>query len=130
MFIDSRHPWLRQFFLVALMCAALCGCGGGREGTNLPLNEEDAREACRSFLTAWKSGEKSADLAPDIIGKDEDWDAGQKLVSFEVLPNEMNDGSNLHIPVQLTLRDKQQRSSVLNVTYTVGTYPSVTVFRD
>ncbi|MDB5386478.1 MAG: hypothetical protein JWM11_2124 [Planctomycetaceae bacterium] len=125
--------WIKQLscllFVLGMFCFTLPGCSTG-EGRNLPLNKDAAHQACESFLAAWKSGDRSIDLEPDIIGKDEDWSAGQKLISFEFLPDERSDGSNLHIPVRLTLANAQRQQSVLDVTYIVGTYPSVTVFRN
>ena len=118
--------WTRR--LLVLLCLVIPGCSS--EGRTLSLDKEAARDACQDFLTAWKTGEKTSELAPDIIGRDEDWDAGQKLVNFELLPNEMDGGSNLHIPVRLTLKKVQGGESQLNVTYIVGTSPQVTVFRE
>lgn len=115
--------------LLLALCLATMGCGSS-EGRNLPLDMDLARDACKDFLEAWKSGDKAADLAPAIIGKDEAWDAGEKLTDFEFLPNESDGGSNLHIPVRLTVKSPQGRESKLEVTYIVGTYPKVTVFRD
>jgi hypothetical protein len=50
-------------------------------------------------------------------------------VAFELLPNEENDGTNLHIPVELTLKDDKGKESKPKVLYIVGTSPVVTVFR-
>jgi hypothetical protein len=119
----------QRLVILALVCLVSAGCSSG-EGRNLPLKQELARESCKKFLTAWQEGRKSQELLPGIIGKDEDWDGGQKLISFEVLPNESNDGSNLHIPVRLTLANPQGQQYLLDVTYIAGTYPKVTVFRD
>lgn len=127
MTIRSIATWSRR--LLVLSCVVAAGCGGGN-GRTLPLNKDAARDACKEFLEAWKKGDKSADLAPNIIGNDADWEAGQKLTDFEFLPNEMDGGSNLHIPVQLTLKDAQGQESKREVTYIVGTSPKVTVFRD
>jgi hypothetical protein len=126
MTISLIAKWSRW---LVLLCVVLAGCSGG-EGRTLALDQDAAREACKEFLNAWKSGEKSDDLQPAIIGKDEDWSAGAKLLEYELLPNEMDGGSNLHIPVRLTLKNAQGSESKLDVTYIVGTSPKVTVFRD
>lgn len=115
-------------WLLVLWCLTFAGCGS--EGRNLSLNKEAAREACKDFLNAWKEGEKSSDLEPSIYGRDEDWDAGLKLIEYEILPKEHDGGSNLHIPVLLTLKNAQGAESKVEVTYIVGTSPKVSVFRD
>jgi hypothetical protein len=119
----------RSRWLLILLCLLSVGCGGG-EGRTLSLNKDAARDACTEFLEAWKKGGKSADLQPAIIGKDSDWEAGQTLTGYELLPNEMDGGSNLHIPVRLTLKNAQGREEQQDVTYIVGTSPKVTVFRE
>ncbi len=125
--IRSIATWLRR--LLVLLCLVIAGCGGS-EGRNLSLDEDVARDSCKEFLETWKSGGKAAELEPDIIGKDQDWDAGHKLVNYEFLPNEMDGGSNLHIPVRLTLNKTQGGEVKLDVVYIVGTTPKVSVFRD
>jgi hypothetical protein len=117
----------RVLMLIAVS-AALTGCGQGAR--SLALDQPQARDACTSFLTAWKDGKKLADLKPAIVGRDYAWDAGKKLKDFEILPQEKNDGTNLHIPVRLTLADDKGKESTSNVTYVVGTSPVVTVFRE
>lgn len=122
----AKQPEKRQ--VLALLCVMLIGCS--HSARNLSLDKEQAREACKTFLTAWKNGDTYIDLEPDITGRDHDWDAKKKLVAFELLPNETNDGTNLHIPVRLTLKDTQRRETQTVGTYTVGTSPVVTVFRE
>ena len=104
------------------------GCGYSAQ--DLSLDQDEARNACQTFLKSWQDGSTSKSLEPDIVGTDEDWSAGQKLVSFEVLPDETNDGTNLHIPVRLKMADAAGKESQAEVTYCVGTSPVVTVFRD
>ena len=104
------------------------GCGYSAQ--DLALNHDEARNACQTFLTSWQNGATSKSLEPGLIGTDEDWSSGQKLVSFEVLPEQTNDGTNLHIPVRLKLADASGKESAAEVIYCVGTSPVVTVFRD
>jgi len=97
---------------------------------SVPVNETTAADACQQFLEAWKDGLELADLSPKIIGSDVAWSNGQKLVSFEILPNEVSDGTNLHIPVKLVLTDEKGAEQKTTVSYAVGTHPSITVIRD
>jgi hypothetical protein len=117
----------RRLAALALLGTLLAGCD--QSARSLSLDETQALEACSTFLKAWQEGRTPADLKPDIVGSDYDWAAGQRLVSFEVLPEKKSDGTNLHIPVRLTLQDGAGKESQADAIYTVGTSPVVTVFR-
>ena len=118
---------------VAFLMLALCGAlvsGCGYSAQQLSLDEDKARESLNTALKAWQEGKKPADLKPGIIVGDEDWNAGLALTSFKVLPDETNDGTNLHIPVELALKAPAGVEQKSNVLYIVGTSPMVTIFRD
>ena len=122
---------IAQLCLPAVLAVfLLSSLGCDRSARSLSLDQSLAREACSRFLTAWQEGGQASQLKPDIIGRDYAWDAGQKLVAFEFLPGEFNDGTNLHIPVRLTFKDAQGKESRSEATYVVGTSPVVTVIRD
>jgi hypothetical protein len=110
-----------------LVAVVVSGCD--RSARSLSLDEPKAREACTTALNAWKEGKKPADLKPGIVVGDETWDSGKSLSAFEILPDEKSDGTNLHIPVRLTLKDGKGKESKMEVLYIVGTSPVVTVFR-
>lgn len=112
----------------ALVCCLAFGCE--QTARDLALDQDKAHEACEAFLTAWKEGKQVEDLKPEIIGRDYAWDAGDQLVSFGFLPGEKNDGTNLHMPVELTLKDSKGKESKSKVIYVVGTSPVVTVIRE
>lgn len=132
----SRMP-LRSFtaivhralcLVVATSCfILLVGCE--RNARGLSVNTTAARDACQTFLTAWKDGKKSQDLAPKITGKDSDWDSGYILESFEILPEERSDGANLFLKVRQTVKTPAGAQQQQEVGYVVGTSPVVTVFR-
>jgi hypothetical protein len=112
-----------------LVAAALVGCQ--QTSRDLPLDQDVARSACERALMAWQEGKAPADLKPEIVVGDHDWKSGRKLVAFEMLPeDEFNDGTNLHIPVRLTLQDDTGKESSADALYVVGTSPVITVFRD
>ncbi|MBX3442925.1 MAG: hypothetical protein KF774_11005 [Planctomyces sp.] len=117
---------------LGLLLLAVCLCSAGCEKTarDLHLDEVLAHESCEKFLTAWKDGRSADELKPAIIGRDYAWDAGDKLIAFEVQPDVFNDGTNLHIPVKLSLESKSGQASTSNVVYVVGTSPVITVIRD
>lgn len=123
--LEKRLP---QLFLSIVVAMAAAGCT--QTSRDLALDEAKAREACTTALEAWKAAKQPADLQPDIIASDYAWKDGQTLVSFELLPGETSDGTNLNIPVKLTLKNAQGKESISKATYTVGTSPVVTVIRD
>lgn len=113
--------------MLALLCVASFGCGGPR---GQPVNTATAKDACKTFLQAWQDGKKAEDLKPGIIGADREWNAGKKLVAFEILSDEAHQGTQLRMSVKLTLKDDKGAESNSTVSYTVSTAPVVTVLRD
>jgi hypothetical protein len=113
--------------LLLLCLIGVIGCE--RNARGLSVDKAGARQACTTFLTAWKDGKKATDLKPKITGKDSDWEAGKTLESFEILPEERTDGANLFLTVRRTIKAPEGASQQQEVGYVVGTSPIVTVFR-
>ncbi len=124
---------LAMTFRLPLIGVLLCGvlaAGCQRTARDLKLSQPTAREACTTFLTAWKEGKKADELKPKIYGRDQSWDDGQKLIDFELLAEEKTDGVTLFVPARLTLQDAKGKESKSTVTYAVATDPVITVIRD
>lgn len=117
-----------RLLVLALLVVAATGCQ--RTARDLSLDETQARDACKTVLEAWQAGQSPEQLKPGIIASDYAWADGKTLVAFEFLPGEKSDGTNLHIPVKLTLSGGNGKESTSKATYTVGTDPVVTVIRD
>ena len=113
--------------VVGLLFVMCLGCGGSPGNT--PVNESVAIEACETFLDAWRDGLTPQDLQPRILGSDYVWDSGYKLISYELLPDEKNNGTSVEISALLTLEDGRGVITKSNAIYTVGTSPEVTVIR-
>lgn len=109
-----------------LICGLSMGCEFGQAPT---VNESVAHDSLITFLDAWSGGETPDDLQPGIIGKDQAWSAGHKLVSYEII-DEKPMGTSLHISTKLTLENSNGVKKTPTATYIVGTSPIVTVFRD
>jgi hypothetical protein len=122
--IAERPRWM---LALTISCVVLAGCG--RSARSLSLSQPKAREACIAFHAAWKEGKKVGDLAPKIIGRDSEWELGKTLESFELLPEQHSDGTNLHMKVRRILKDDKGREIAQEVAFVVGTSPVVTVFR-
>ncbi len=127
MTIRSMTTWLCRLLVLVLLSVVSIGCGGPRGG---PVDSSKVQDVLKTFLKAWQDGKKADDLKPDIVGVDRDWSAGKKLVSFEIKPNETNQGTTLRFSVQLTLKDDKGTESKSTAIYNVTTAPAVTVIRD
>jgi len=114
---------------VAALAFLVTTCGCDTSARSLHLDEVQARESLTNSLEAWKAGKTSDDLKPEIIMSDWDWKAGNTLVDYEFLSDERSDGTNLHIPVRLSLKDAKGKSSKPEVIYVVGTSPVITISR-
>ena len=127
MTIRSMTTWPCRLLMLVLLCVVSVGCGGPRGG---PVNPTTAKDTLKAFLQAWQDGKKAEDLKPGIIGADREWSAGKKLVAFEILTDEANQGTRLKMSVNLTLKDDKGTESKSTVNYAMSTAPVVTVLRD
>lgn len=122
--VTNQSCWLLTWALVFI---AVTGCG--HNARYLTVDESAARDALTTFLTAWQSGQEAADLEPQIVGRDSDWQPDRTLESFEVLPEDRNDGANLYLTVRRTIKPEKGPVIKEEVGYVVSTSPSITVFR-
>ena len=112
----------RTLVLVAL---GLCG---GCQPTAGPVDMPKAKQALVAALDAWKRGDKLESLKPVVV-QDMDWSAGAMLVSYELAGDAKDDTFSLRCPVKLKLV-AEGKEVERSVTYTVGTSPVTTVFRE
>ncbi len=115
----------------ALLLAAvlLAGCGGSPKLT--PADPKKAVASLKTTLEKWKSGASIDALQkekPAVYAVDEDWQAGLKLVSYELRDVIDQGGVTARIPVRL---DIQSPSGFLSreVEYRVQTEPVVSIVR-
>ncbi|MEI8384210.1 MAG: hypothetical protein WCJ09_29140 [Planctomycetota bacterium] len=112
--------------LCALLLMTVAGCGASAR--TYPLNADLARSSVKEAMQAWVDGKSPKDLKPRIIVGDPEWEAGLKLESFEIIPNdELTDGSNLHLRVKRKLSSGGQFAES-TVKYIVSTSPVITIF--
>jgi hypothetical protein len=79
---------LAELLLPVLVCAIANGCKQGPAG---PLTVAEGREAVKSMLEAWQSGQPAKGLetaSPAIQVGDPDYVKGKKLASYEILSEE------------------------------------------
>ncbi len=114
----------------ALALGAAAGCSSGP--VHAPVDAEKARATLRTALESWKKGDKVDALqaaSPPVYVIDAEWQAGAKLVGYEVTgPGEEKD-AHLFCPVRLTLREPGGKEVKRDVTYIISTAPNLTVSR-
>lgn len=118
--------------IVTLAAALAAGCSGGGSGAAGAVDAPKAREALKAALDGWKRGDKPEKLqsaSPPMTVSDMDWQAGAKLLSYQMKDDGKEYGPNLNVPVDLTIRTPQGKEAKKTVSYVVGTSPTVTVFR-
>jgi hypothetical protein len=120
--------------VAALLAIGLGGaaCSPGPR-TAAPVDATEAREALTAALDAWKAGKKPSDMksgSPPMTVQDMDWESGQKLAAYELAGEGTMDNANLRIPVILSFGEGKGREAQKEVSYVVGTSPTITVFRE
>ncbi len=119
------------YFAIVLLPVLLAGCDS--KGRNLPLDKTMARDSLVVFLDTWignRPVKGLQDRTPPIVGLDDDWDAGKKLESYEIINLDKDDGSNVYAVVKLKFASAGGESKSRQVTYIIGTSPVVSIFRD
>lgn len=117
-------------FLASVLLSLGCSQGPSRATA---VDPDRAREALSIALDSWKAGGRPADLkdaSPPMTVQDLDWEQGARLVGFEVLGEGDADNANLRLPVRLQIEEPEGRTLEKEVSYVVGTSPSITVFRE
>ena len=123
----TRHAAIVCVLVLAWLVA---GCGGNRAMPNA-TDKDKAAVGLKTMLDKWKAGATMDSLekeTPAIHAADEDWEAGHKLVSYEVLPVTASGGLNARIPAVLEIESPTgvQRK---NVEYLVETSPRLSIIR-
>jgi len=108
------------------LCVMLLGLLGCSEGKTYPLDRDLARSSLEDAMQAWIDGQKPEDLQPGMYVSDPAWQAGKKLVSFEILADEDDDPSNLHLRVKRKF-NPEDRSTDQTVKYIISTSPAISI---
>ena len=107
------------------------GCSGPARAS--AVDAPRAREALKTALDHWKSGQDSQSLqsgATPMVAQDFDWSSGSKLLEYHILDERLED-LNLRVQVKIKLAEPGKTKSIeKKASYVVGTSPRVTVFRD
>ena len=95
-------------------------------------DEASAVAALRAALDKWKAGAAAESLGketPAVHAVDQDWEAGSKLVSYELQPAIPSSGISARIPAVLDIQTAAgvQRK---NVQFLVQTDPVISIVRE
>lgn len=118
----------RLLLALAPACLLLAGCSGD----NLPpaADPGKGREVLRHVLDSWVQGKKMEDLKaenPPVTAYDPDWEAGQKLVKYEIDPADRRAGVDLLVSVKLSLGgDGKAQEKTVNFAVAIGAQTVVT----
>lgn len=112
--------------IAALLLVA--GCRDSSTNRFVP-SSASARQALEATLNAWKEGKPMSRIEgnPIIDPVDFQWQAGQKLTSFEITGEDTNSEGHRRFDVALTM---QQPAGVVKTRYIVLGQNPVSVFRE
>jgi hypothetical protein len=113
MFRNAAYRMTVTCGLGALLIGVTSGCGGGSSAAFTP-STTSARDALDSALAGWKKGDKPDALAkasPAVVVVDSDWQAGNKLDSYEIL-DEVQSEQERTFKVALTPAKTKKRIEV------------------
>src|SRR5438094_115800 len=116
---------------VAVFALIVGGCGGPRKAA--PVDPGLARQTLQTVLNNWQSGqtpEAQQQRTPKVVVQDVDWMGDSQLIDYKVLGDGEPRDANLHVKVELTLRNPEGKERKKKAFYVVGTDPILTVFRE
>lgn len=119
-------------FGVLLFCglgALLAGCG---KSLDAPVDPGQATEVVNTAFDAWKQGAGYGELAqrqPPIYFKEPEWEAGKKLLKYEIGPVTLT-GRQGRCSVKMTLQDGAGKVTERTIGYQVDTTPNMVITRE
>lgn len=128
--LGRRQLALATATAAAILATLAAGCNHGPQID--PLDAGRARDVLKTALDSWKKGDAVTALqagSPPIYVIDPDWEAGAKLVNYQILGDGEEKDAQLFAKVRLTLRNPGGTDVTHEVTFMVSTSPNVTVSR-
>jgi hypothetical protein len=116
-------------FLLACCLAVVAGCGKQLDD---PVDPDRATEVLNTAFGAWKQGEQHGALAerqPPIYFKEPEWEAGKKLLGYELGPVTLS-GRQGRCSVKLSLQDSAGKVTERTIGYQIDTTPNRVITRE
>lgn len=116
----------------ALGCLSLALAGCNRSNVPEPVNTDEAGKRLTEALEAWRGGEEYGALArrsPPVIFTEPLWEAGTRLLDFELGPVELH-GRQGRCTARLTLQDMDGQRRERSIGYLIDTTPNVVIVRE
>ena len=110
----------------------LSGCGGRNYAPPAAADPVAARAALEKSLDAWRlriMPEELAKAEPAITVADPDWQAGHRLVEFQLQPGEQALGTSIYWQVKLKVVPPHGYEQWQDATYIVSTNPIIHISR-
>lgn len=117
------------YFLFCALGTLSAGCG---QKLDEPVDPGKATDVLNTAFGAWKEGTAPSALAqrqPPIYFKEPEWEAGKKLLKYEVGPVTLA-GRQGRCSVKLTLQDGAGKVTDRTIGYQVDTHPNVVITRE
>ncbi|MEZ6068627.1 MAG: hypothetical protein R3B90_23595 [Planctomycetaceae bacterium] len=118
--------------LLATACAVLIGCGQAPPPP--PPSPDFAAKALTDFLETWKADGSAEDLSrrtPPIRGVEPEWDAGTKLIDYEIEESGNTFGNSYSVRTRLKVRRvNARRDQLLQIIYIVSAGDPLTIVRE
>jgi hypothetical protein len=117
-------------FLFLCCVSALAGCG---QPVAEAVDPDQAKQALRTALDAWKGGKTSAELEaqqPSIIMNESDWTGGSRLLDFTMDEAGRLDGRQVRWVVRIKLQDRSGKVTERKANYIIDTVPRIVIVRD
>lgn len=114
------------------LCALAALVVGCEKKLDEPVDPGKAAEVLNTAFDAWKQGAAHGELAqrqPPIYFKEPEWEAGKKLLNYEVGPVTLA-GRQGRCSVKLTLQDGAGKVTERTIGYQVDTHPNKVITRE
>ncbi len=108
----------------------LTGCGPEMAKN---VDPQEAGQALKTALTAWKDGKTGAELEsqnPSILMNESDWSSGNRLLEFKMNDTGVIDGRQVKWVVQIKMQPKNGKAVDRKATYIIDTLPRIVIVRD
>jgi hypothetical protein len=118
----------RAALLFLVLAAALAGCRPGGQAAD----PDRARAVLREVLDAWHNGETPVALrgrSPAITVKEPKWQAGHRLLDYQLVGDGCPAGFDWQGTVRLSLQDPAGKKQQEQAVFTVSTAPALVVVR-